>query len=315
VSRVTPDHDVLMAFDGATGQARVVTDLHGDGSQGWPIAGYALSADRTRIALSSLYGATQADVDTKLPYQHVFTLAPDGSDFKRLTPVFPNTGAGRSQFQIEVRYPSFSRTGAEVVYGYGEYWYEGTTLKGGSGIWSVGTAGGQVPALFAAPNPCSLVDPSVDPKTGKVAIIHSVCIPGAGERDGIYLHAEDGAGVPELLVGGAGAPDVVLEPVRWAADGSGFLFVGSSAATIGGSNVNVRGLYIFDLGTRKVTPVVVPQVANTSVVDGAAAPDLSAIVYCLREGDAQNLHLIDLSKTPATDAPITNDGKSCHPVW
>ena len=51
--------------------------------------------------------------------------------------------------------------------------------------------------------------------------------------------------------------------------------------------------------SRKVTPVVVPQVADTYVVDGAAAPDLSAIVYCLREGEAYNLHLIDLSKTPA----------------
>jgi hypothetical protein len=25
--------------------------------------------------------------------------------------------------------------------------------------------------------------------------------------------------------------------------------------------------------------------------------------------------LIDLTKDPATDAAITNDGKSCHPVW
>jgi len=56
-------------------------------------------------------------------------------------------------------------------------------------------------------------------------------------------------------------------------------------------------------------------VADTYVVDGAAAPDLRAIVYCLREGEAYNLHLIDLSKTPATDAPLTTDGKSCHPVW
>ena len=183
-----------MAYDGASGQVRTVTDLRGDGSDGWAINGSGISVDCTRIAISSLYGATQADVDTMLPTQHIWTFASDGSDFRRLTPVFPNTGGGRNQFAIEVRNPSFSRTGADVLYGYGEYWYEGTTLKGGSGIWSVGAAGGKLPALFAAPSPCSLVDPSVDPKSGRVAVIHNVC---AGPGDGIYLYAEDGSGAPE----------------------------------------------------------------------------------------------------------------------
>jgi hypothetical protein len=39
------------------------------------------------------------------------------------------------------------------------------------------------------------------------------------------------------------------------------------------------------------------------------------VVYCLGEGDASNLHLIDLTKNPATDTAITTDGKSCHPIW
>lgn len=301
-----------MAYDGASGQVRTVTDLRGDGSDGWEINGSAISVDRTRIAISSLYGATQADVDTMLPTQHIWTFASDGSDFRRLTPVFPNTGGGRNQFAIEVRNPSFSRTGADVLYGYGEYWYEGTTLKGGSGIWSVGAAGGKLPALFAAPSPCSLVDPSVDPKSGRVAVIHNVC---AGPGDGIYLYAEDGSGAPEKLVASDGTLDVQLEPVRWAADGSGFVFVASSTVAINGTNTIVRGLYAFDMAAHKVIPVVVPQVADTAVVDGAAAPDATAIVYCLREGTVQNLHFIDLTKSPATDAAITNDGKSCHPIW
>lgn len=74
VSKATPDHDLLMAYDSASGQVRMVMDLRGDGSDGWPIAGYGISADRTRIAVSSLYGATQADVDTMLPTQHVWHL-------------------------------------------------------------------------------------------------------------------------------------------------------------------------------------------------------------------------------------------------
>ena len=78
VSKATADHDILMAYDGATGQARTLTDLRGDGSEGWSIDGYSLSPDRTRIAAASLYGATQADVDTKLPTQRIWTFATDG---------------------------------------------------------------------------------------------------------------------------------------------------------------------------------------------------------------------------------------------
>ncbi len=314
VSRTTPDHDTLMAFDGATGQTRIVTDMRGDGSQGWSIAGYSLSADRTRIAVASLYGPTQADVDTKLPTRSIWTFATDGSDFRRLTPVFPNTGAGRKQFVLEVRDPFFSATGADVLFNYGEYWYEGTTLSGGSGIWSISAAGGALPSLFRAPNPCSLVDPSVDPRTGKVAIIHSVCVPGQGE-DGIYLYAADGSGTPEKLVGEDASLDVVLETPRWLPDGSGFVFVATTTVPINGANTVVRGLFAFDMEKRKATPIVLPPDADTRVTDGAIAPDASAIIYCLQRGETADLHLIDLTTDPATDAAITNDGKSCHPVW
>ena len=315
VAKAANDRDVLMAYDRASGgQPRTVTDLRGDGSDGWAINGYSISPDRTRIAIASLYGPTKEDVDTKLPTNRIWTLAPDGSDFRRLTPVFENTAAGRSQFVIEVRNPAFSPSGADLLYNYGEYFYEGNTLRGGSGIWGVKAGGGTLPSLFKAPSPCSLVDPTFDPKTGKVTIIHSVCIPPA--QDGIYLYAADGSGTPEKLVGSdAAALDVGLEPPRWVADGSGFVFVATTTVVINGSNALVRGLFAFDMETRKTTPVVVPQEADTSVVDGAIAPDATAIVYCVRRGEAANLHLIDLTKTPATDAAITSDGKSCHPVW
>lgn len=313
VSKAASDRDVLMAYDVASGEVRTITDLRGDGSEGWSIDGYSLSPDRTRIAISSNYGPTKADNDTQLATQRIWTFAADGSDFRRLTPVFPNTGAGRKQFVIEIRNPTFSQSGADVLYNYGEYWYEGTTLTGGSGIWSVGAAGGGLPDLFVAPNPCSVVDPSVDPSTGKVAVIHSVC---TGAQDGIYLYAADGSGAPEKLVGSDYATvDVALEPPRWAADGSGFTFIGTTPVTINGSSVQARSLFVFDMQARKAIPVVVPQVADVWVVDATAAPDASAIVYCLAEGEARNLHVIDLTKDPATDAAITTDGKSCHPVW
>jgi Tol biopolymer transport system component len=311
-AKAANDRDVLMAYDVESGALSTVTDLRGDGSEGWSIDGYSISHDRMRIAVASLYGATQADVDTKLPTQHIWTFATDGSDFRRLTPVFPNTGGGRKQFQIEIRNPSFSLSGADVLYNYGEYWYEGTTLQGGSAIWSVGAGGGTLPSLLPTTATCSLVDPSVDPKTGKIAIIHSVC---AGSKDGIYLYAADGSGAPEALVTSDGPVNVSLEPPRWIGDGTGFLFIGTTTIMVNGSNAVARGLFAFDMQTRKSSPLVVPQDPDARVVDASVAPDGRGIVYCLQQGEAQNLHLIDLTKDSATDAAITNDGKSCHAVW
>lgn len=78
------------------------------------------------------------------------------------------------------------------------------------------------------------------------------------------------------------------------------------------------------LAHRRLQPLARPHVARASgasalreepCTDGAIAPDASAIVYCLQQGETANLHLVDLTKNPPTDAPITNDGKSCHPFW
>jgi hypothetical protein len=315
LSAVASDRDVVIAYDRASGEARTITDLRGDGSQGWGIRGYSLSPDRTRIAIASLYGPTKEDVDTKLAANRIWTFAVDGSDFRRLTPVWKNTGAGRTNFAIEVTDPVFSKDGETVFFEYGEYWYEGTNLQGAAGIWRAGAAGGALPELFQAPSPCSLVSPSVDPSTGKVAIIHSVCVPGQGQQDGIYLYDENGGGTPEVLLGRSNQVDVMLEQPRWAADGSGFVFIAQTPIQDGSSTRQVRSLFVFDMKTREATPVVVPEKPDTYVLDATVAPDVSAIVYCLQEGDARNLHLIDLSGDQATDTAITNDGKSCHPVW
>jgi hypothetical protein len=315
VSRVSDDSDVLIAYDRASGQAGQITDLRGDGSKGWKIdGGYSISPDRTRIVIASLYDATQADVDTKLAANRIHTFNVDGSDFRRVTPVWKNNGAGRTNYQIEVTDPVFSKDGETVFYEYGEYWYEGTNLQGAAGIWKASAAGGAVPDLFQAPSPCSLVSPSVDPSTGKVAVIHSVCVPSQGQQDGIYLYDENGGGTPELLFASSNQANIMLETPRWAADGSGFVFIALASVPDGNSTKQVRSLFVFDMKTREATPIVVPE-GDARVIDAATAPDVSAIVYCLQEGDAQNLHLIDLAVDPPTDTAITNDGKSCHPVW
>ena len=143
--------DSLIARDLATGDERVVTDLTGDGSDGWDIWGYSLSPDRRRIALASLYGPTAEDNETGLATRRIWTLAIDGTDFRRLTPTFPNDSNGRSSYTHEIGNPEWSADGSFVVFSWGSYWYEGTTLKGGSFPWTVSTAGDAPPSSFPTP--------------------------------------------------------------------------------------------------------------------------------------------------------------------
>jgi hypothetical protein len=170
-----------------------------------------------------------------------------------------------------------------------------------------------VPSYINATVSCSIVHPSIDPKTGNLVVIHSVC---TGSKDGIYMYAPDGSGTPEPLVQSdyAGIQPSLQTP-SWAADGSGFVFIGLTTAKVNGADAVVRGLFAYDMATKKPTPVLLPDQPDMSIDSAAAAPDARAIVYCLRHGSAYDLHIIDLTKTPATDAALTNDGKSCHPVW
>lgn len=313
VNRTTPDSDVLVAFDVASGESRIVTDLRGDGSAGSRIAGYALSPDRTHIALASLYEPTKEDVDTRLATRRIHTLRVDGSDFRRLTPVYPNTGGGRSGFTIEVSDPVYSNDGSTIFFEYGEYWYENTTLLGATGLWTVPSAGGALPSLFKSPNPCSYLEASVDPATGNLTMAHSVCLPGSGPT-GIYLYPNQGAGTPELLVGEDSSIQILLRRPHWVADGSGFVFVATRFTVVDDVTQRAEGIYAYDVATRQVSPVALAN-GDDSVLDGTVAPDGSVVVYCLRRGEADDLHVVNLSVTPPTDTAITNDGKSCHPVW
>ena len=310
----TPDSDVLVARDLASGAERTVTDLRGDGSKGWEISGYALSPDRSRIVLASIYGPTKADNDTKLATRRLWSLAVDGTDFVRLTPVFENTGNGRKLFTIEVQDPAFSADGNQVIYSFGNYWYEGTTLSGGSLPWQVPAAGGALPSPFPTNQGCSVLNPSTNPVTGEVLFRHSVCISSADE--GLFLYPAGGGTKPKKLVGqtyGAGGVDPSLETASWVADGSGFVFVGTTEVSRNGTTEAVRSLFLYDMAKGGVSPLVVPP-PNNYVWNAAIAPDASSIVYCLKQGDDRyDLHLIDLTATKATDVAITNDGKSCSP--
>jgi len=303
----TTDHDLIIARDLASGHERVVTDLTGDGSSGWKINGYSLSPDRRRIAIASLYGPTADDVATGLATNAIWTFATDGTDFRRLTPTFPNTGKELLNFSIAVGYPEWTADGSQVVFEFGNYWWEGTTIKGGALPMIISAAGGATPSNFVTSIDCALVRyPSRNPVTGEFLFLHGVCL--SGQREGIFLYSKDGAGSPTKLV--AGDVYTIMTKEVWFSDGSGFLFSGAVRQTD-----SKQSLFAYEMATGNISSVV--EVPKESWVESMAiTPDQSKIVYCLsHDNNADDLHLVDLTVTPPTDTAITNDGKSCNPSF
>jgi hypothetical protein len=315
VHSVTPDSDELVALDYATGKQWVVTDQKSDGSDGWDIWGHAISPDRTRIAIASLYGPTKADNATGLATRRIWTLASDGTDFQRLTPVFENDGGGRTNYNIDVQGPVFSLDGQSIIYDFGTWWYSGTTLQGGSLPWIVATSGKELPGSFPTNIGCSVIEPSVNPATGDVLFVHSVCISSADE--GLFLYPKDGGSEPTKLVDrgyGAGNVDPALEKASWLADGSGFVFVGTTEVTRDDVTSNVNSLFLFNMETGNASVLLVPD-AGTNIRNAAIAPNGDGIVYCLAHDEVYDLHAIDLTVDPPEDSAITDDGISCSPVF
>jgi hypothetical protein len=314
VRHETADQDVLVALDLDSGDERVVTDLTGDGSSGWEIDGYALSPDRRRIALASLYAPTAADTATGLATRAIWTLTTDGRDFRRLTPTFPNDAQGRKAFQHDVGGPEWTASGAEVLYDFGTYWYEGTTLKGATFPWLVAADGKQLPSSFPTSADCSILHPARNPVTGELLFIHSVCIPGQGDGDGLYLYPADGSTNPQQIISSTRAADgidVFLAKPSWFADGSGFLFIGGTADT------DWRPSLLAYDGTENKVGMLVPAATGETIYSVSISADASKIVYCVHDNDSgdENLRLIDLSGATATDSALTTDGKSCDPSF
>ncbi len=181
----TADHDVLVARDLSNDDELVITDLTGDGSSGWEIGGYSLSPDRRRIALASLYDPTDEDVATGLATRAIWTFAVDGTDFRRLTPTFPPDG--RQGFQYDIADPEWTADGSRVLFDFGEYWWEGTTFKGGSFPWSVAADGSEPPKSFPTPADCTVMYPTRNPATGEFLFLHTCVCPDKGRAQGCFF--------------------------------------------------------------------------------------------------------------------------------
>lgn len=305
--------DAIIARDLGTGSERVVTDLTGDGSTGWDVWGLSLSPDRRRIAFASLYGRTAEDTADGFSIRAIWTVATDGTDFRRLTPP-TNTAdsVGKTDPNYDISYPEWTADGSKVLYDFGEYWWENQQFRGGTFPWIVSAAGG-ASSEFQTPTVCSVLYPARNPATGEFLLIHSVCIPGESDGDGLYLYPAAGSLTPTQLVASAhvdGNVDVSLVKPAWWPDGSAILFVGGMVETNW-----AWSLLAYDLTQRSLILIATPP-DGSSIYGVAVAPDASKLVYCLRQDDtgAEDLHLMDLTQNPVTDTAITHDGRSCDPV-
>lgn len=294
-------HDVLVVLDLSSGDERVIADTAQDG-RGWGIDGFSISPDRRRIVLASLYGPTAEDTATGHATQRIWTLDVEGKSLKRITPVF-TSHAGDMSWWIDVRDPVFTSDGKNVIYDYGE------TEIGGKGFvrpWIVPADGSGLPRLFLQDEvPCSVVsDASANPVTGEVVLEYAVC--NGQMPEGLHAHAPTGARTGVLV-------DAVRiwGPSRWAPDGRAFVFPGSA------NHDDPLSLYMMTPADGQLYTLVTGT-EQKSILSAAVSPDASRIVYCAgprASGSARDLRVLDLTKDPVTDAPLTADGRSCAPAF
>lgn len=312
-TRRVGDGHVLVGRNLDTGNEQILTDLRGDGSGGWEIWGHSLSPDRRRIALASLYGPTAEDNASGLATRRIWTLDVDGTDFQRLTPVFPNSSQGRSSYSLDVSNPMWSADGSKVVYTLSEYWYQNNQLSGGTAPWVVAANGNSPPTNYPSQFGCAIVAyPSRNPATGEMLFLHSVCLPGSS-GDGLFLYPPNGGSEPRRVLASSrvsGGVDVFLASPSWVVDGTGFVFVGSTEATDWRPSVMLYNLENDTYST------LVPAPVGAAVWGAAISPTAKKLVYCLHQDSGErDLHYLDLTAQTITDVALTNDGKSCDPAF
>ncbi len=299
--RIAGGHDHLVAMDFVSGEQRVITTLAEGSVGGWNIDGATVSPDRTRIVIASLYGPTAADNATGLATNRLWSLDTEGGDFRRLTPVFPNTHAGQTGWRIDVRDPAYSPNGQFIAFDYGE----GDLQGGYVAPWVTAADGSSLPSLINTNLDCSVNNNAAfNPVTGDLLLEHVVCIGGA--KGGFYLYPS-GGGAPDYLVNEEGL-SLSSEPPAFSADGSVFVYAGRTYSD------NIQSLYAYIMGERRVV-LLVPGSVGKDIVSASFAPDNQHMVYCVKEGDAYNLRLLDFSVDPSTDSALTDDGVSCDAVF
>jgi Tol biopolymer transport system component len=215
--------------------------------------------------------------------------------------VFPNTHAGQTGWSIDVRDPAFSADGQAVAFDYGE----GDSQGGYVAPWLVAADGNSLPKLIATSLSCSVNgNAAFNPATGDLLIEHVVCMSGTGS--GFYLYPNAG-GAPAYLVNEQGG-SISSEPPAFSHDGSLFAY------TARANSDGIQSLYAYFMKEGTVAPIVMGA-SGVDIVNATFAPDNAHLVYCVKQGDAYNLRLVDFGVDPPTDAALTDDGVSCDAVF
>lgn len=333
VRTVREDVDHIVAFDTATGEETLITELDDDGNSGTDVDGLAVSPDRKWIAFTAIFRPTQEDADTNLPAQILWVVSVDGQIFRRLSATIQNphtqtcstdfdcqttTGHCNSfrnrceprNFSMDVRDPAWSADGQNVLVNLGMVWFD-DQLAGGVTIARVSIEGSHFLPL-ASDALCQVVsDAVVRPETGDILEQHSVCLGGA--NDGLFLRDIQTDTVDELIAAGGTIGDIdVLRPAwidrdnlifasyrNWDVDGNG---------TIDSSGV---GLLHVNVATQQIVRQV-PPLAGIRFSGVAAAPAGNALAMCLtRDQGGSDIFVL----TDDEARPVTSDGKSCELSW
>ena len=200
------------------------------------------------------------------------------------------------------------------MFNIGQYWTSGTgRLSGGTTLFTIPAGGGVPSGVFATP-PCGQVsDAAYDPRGGAFVAINSVCLDSA--KEGVWLYPLSGGSPTQIAGPSQNQVNPVLDPPSWARDGSGFLFVGSTATTVAGAqvNANVGLLYVTSSGAIDVL-IPVPA-ANDSIDSVTVSADGNFVAFALRDTTAvkSDIYVVDLRTQDFVTWAATTDGMSKEP--
>lgn len=292
----TNSTNTVVAYDVATDQSWVVTDLGGDTE----INGVAIHPDRTSLAVSAFYQLSDADES-----EGIWRVPAGGGEPESIMPALPGDNG---EFQSV----------ANLVYSYdgAHIYFDHSTSYGGGALARVADSGG-LPELFVdSVAGCAInVGASPSPDGSELAGIRSSCSDLANEGLVAYDAPPTGAGT--VVIPDGDTYDFSLVTPRWLSDGSGLLFVVDTTFDPDGDGINDANgdtLLLVGFSTGEIFTIV-PPADHQRIGSFAVSPDEGRIVMCLTTAATSDLVLADLTGETTTYRSLSSDGKSCRPAW
>jgi hypothetical protein len=289
--------DSVRAYDTATGETWLVTDLGGDVA----IASIAIRPDRTEIAIAAddpLASPGDSETIWRLP-------ASGGTPEPIMDGIAGDADEGQDI--------------AALVYSWDarELWFEYSSSVGGGGLIGRVDAAGGIPEFFGDSNGGCLGNaaPSPGPSGAQLVTVRHSCQDLT--REGVVAFDLPPVDLGQVVVPEGDLYDIASIPAQWSADGAALMFVLGTRIDGDGDGIydgQGDGLLAMSTATGELFDAV-PAAVGQRIFGFAVAPDEASIVLCMGSAAGQDLVLLDLSGAMPQYRQLTDDGGSCRVAW